>query len=73
MNYKRIIELLQQRAELDQLRAGFATTDTISIGDDPKRLVVLPITELKQRLNEVIDSERKGIDAELQVLGVMLD
>ena len=72
MNYKRIIELLQQRAELDQLRAGFATTDTISIGDDPKRLVVLPITELKQRLNEVIDSERKGIDAELQALGVML-
>lgn len=72
MNYKRIIELLQQRAELDQLRAGFATTDTISIGDDPKRLVVLPITELKQRLNEVIDSERKGIDVELQALGVML-
>ena len=72
MNYKRIIELLQQRAELDQLRAGFATTDTISIGDDPKRLVVLPITELKQRLNEVIDSERKGIDAELVTLGVQL-
>ena len=72
MNYKRIIELLQQRAELDQLRAGFATTDTISIGDDPKRLVVLPITELKQRLNEVIDSERKAIDAELVTLGVQL-
>lgn len=72
MNYKRIIELLQQRAELDQLRAGFATTDSISIGDDPKRLVVLPITELKQRLNEVIDSERKGIDAELVTLGVQL-
>ena len=72
MNYKRIVELLQQRAELDQLRAGFATTDTISIGDDPKRLVVLPITELKQRLNEVIDSERAVIDIALNELGVRL-
>lgn len=72
MNYKRIIELLQQRAELDQLRAGFATTDTISIGDDPKRLVVLPITELKQRLNEVIGSELSSIDSELQSLGIKL-
>lgn len=72
MNYKRIIELLQQRAELDQLRAGFATTDTISIGDDPKRLVVLPITELKATVNAVIDSEVTIVDHELAALGVTL-
>ena len=72
MNYKAIIELLQRRAELTQLRASFVTTDTISIGDDPKRLIVLPITELKATVNAAIDSEVASVDAELAGLGVTL-
>ena len=72
MNYKAIIELLQRRAELTQLRASFVTTDTISIGDDPKRLIVLPITELKATVNAVIDAEIRSVDAQLASLGVTL-
>ena len=40
--------------------------------DDPKRLIVLPITELKATVNAVIDSEVANVDAELAGLGVRL-
>ena len=72
MNYREIINLLQRRQELSLLRASFVTTDTISIGDDPKKLVILPITELKATVNAVIDAEIRSVDAQLASLGVTL-
>ena len=72
MNTKRIIELFQQREELTQLRASFATTDTIKIGDDPKKLVELPIRGVVETVSAVIAEETQRIDQELAALGVRL-
>lgn len=67
MNYKRIIELLNQRAELQQFRAGINTDDSITIGK-----VTLPIVDLANQLRAVIDAEIGSIDKQLSDLGVRL-
>ena len=70
--HAKIIALLQTRAKLQEMRNGFATTDTIKIGDDIKHQIELPVAPLRQVFNDAIDSQSALLDAELADLGVVI-
>ena len=52
------------------MRNGFATTDTIKIGDDIKHQIELPVAPLRQVFNDTIDRQVALLDADLADLGV---
>lgn len=70
--HAKIIALLQTRAKLQEMCNGFATTDTIKIGDDIKHQIELPVAPLRQVFNDTIDSQAALLDAELADLGVVI-
>lgn len=72
INTDAVISLLQQRGKLQQVKQGFNTSDTIKIGDDPKRQIELPVAGIRDRVGEVIDAEVAAIDAQLVLLGVVV-
>lgn len=72
MKYKRIIELLQQRSDLDNYKVSISTAETLNVSDDPKKPVAVPLDNLRGPLRDVIDSAIVLIDGELAELGVVL-
>jgi len=70
INHAAVIELLQQRAKLQQVLQGFNTADTIKIGDDPKAQVELPIADIREKVTAVIALEVAAIEEKLELYGL---
>ena len=70
INHAAVIDLLQQRAKLQQVLQGFNTADTIKIGDDPKTQVELPIADIREKVAVAIVSEVAAIEEKLELHGL---
>lgn len=70
INHAAVIELLQQRAKLQQVLQGFNTADTIKIGDDPKTQVELPIADIRDKVTATIKNEVAIIEERLASFGL---